>query len=108
MAPSNPSASSPAFTMTSVVAQPRVGEAGVVTVTEPDDTDWMTPALPLPKSTSFTPDRFDPDTVTVVPPAAGPEDAETALTTGQVLGGGARNQVTRASATGVPSPVARS
>src|ERR1700683_4596297 len=108
MEPSNPSASFPAFTMTSVLSHPRVGDGGVVTVTELDDTDWMTPALPFPKSTSFTPDRFDPAPFPVVPPAARPEDVERAVIAGQVLGGGACNQVTRALATGVPSPVARS
>src|SRR5580693_6847443 len=102
MLPSNPSASSPAFTITSDVAQPRVGDGGVTTVTEDDDTEVMAPALPSPKSTSVTPDKFDPDTVTVVPPPAGPDDVEIPVTTGHVLGGGARSWLTSAAAMGVP------
>ena len=104
MLPSKPSASLPALTITSDAAHPRVGETGVRTVTDVDVTDSIAAGLPLPKSTSVTPARLDPDTVTVVPPAAGPEDAEIAVTTGQVLGGGARSRPTSALATGVPEP----
>ena len=106
--PSKPSASWPALTITSVTAQPRVGEGGELTVTAVGDTDSIAPGLPAPKSTSLTPERFAPDSVTVVPPAAAPEDADIPVTTGQALGGGARNVSTRSSAIGVPSPVARS
>ena len=99
----------PVFTITSGSrAQPRVGDGGPTTVTDVDVTDARAAGLPFPKSTAVTAPRFDPDTVTAVPPPAGPEDAEIPVTTGQVPGGGARKRLTSASAIGVPSPVARS
>src|ERR1035438_3589739 len=108
MAPSKPSASFPVLTITADVAQPRVGDTGELTVTDDDVTDVIVAGLPLPKSTSLTPPRLDPDTVTVVPPSAGPEDGEIPVTTGHELGGAARKRPTSALAMGVPSPVARS
>src|ERR1700694_5880949 len=106
MLPSNPRTSLPAFTNTSHESDPRVGDTGVTTVTAVEVTDAMAEGLPSQKSTSVTPARFDPDTVTTVPPAAGPVDAEIPVTAGHVSGGGARNRLTSASATGVPRPVA--
>src|SRR5580698_451140 len=98
MLASRPSVSAPAFTMTWVSSHPPVGETGVLTVTADVVTDLIVAGFAVPKSTSFTPDRFDPDSMTVVPPPAGPDVDEIAVTTGQALGGGERRRPTSASA----------
>src|SRR5579872_1719840 len=105
--PSRPTTSLPQRAVTFTSAHPRLGDTGEVTVISVLELACTGAASPAPKSTSLTPPRFDPVNVTVVPPAAGPDEVDMEVTTGQASGG-ERRRLTSTLVTGDPSPDARS
>ena len=67
-------------TVVQVVAPHR--DVGEVTVSSVSDTTVTLVPATFPKSTSVAPVRYEPVTVTVVPPVAGPEVGEIDVTVG--------------------------
>src|SRR5579872_11425 len=92
------------FTTTWAVSHPPVGDAGVRTVTADPETPRMVPGRP-PKSTSETPPRLAPLSVTTLPPLDGPEPRFIPVTAGQAFTGATRSGMSE-EAMGDPSPVA--